>query len=352
MQMPAVVAAAPVTGTNLTITDEGGGSASNVRVVADMQNNALLILANSAGYEKIEAALKKLDTAPRQVLIEVTIAEVTLTGDLKYGVEWLFRNGPRKSGQLDTGVPGLSMLTPGFSYAITSSTGNTINAVLNMLASNNKLNILSSPHIMVADNQTAKIQVGDSVPTAGPQSVGAAGVVVSSVQYLDTGVILFVTPHINAGGLVNMDVSQEVSLATSTTTSGLNSPTISKRAAKTVVTVQSGESMVLGGLISENTSAGSSGVPFLSSIPILGALFGTQTHSSTKTELVVLITPRVANNVGQAKEVSDELRKKLKEAENLVDCGTSNALGYTTRRGLWCMETPKDSGKIVTQPDQ
>jgi general secretion pathway protein D len=346
-------ASAPVSGATLSVTDDSGSAASEVRVVADMQNNALLILANSAGYEKIEAALKKLDTAPRQVLIEVTIAEVTLKDELQYGLEWLFTNGARRSGQLDTGAAGLNQIVPGFSYAITSSTGSTINAVLNMLASNNKLNVLSSPHIMVSDNQTAKIQVGDSVPTAGPQSLGAAGVVVSSVQYLDTGVILSVTPHINAGGLVNMDINQEVSNASSTTTSGLNSPTISKRSAKTVVTVQSGETTVLGGLISENVSAGSSGLPFLSSIPILGGLFGTQSRNSTKTELVVLITPRVANNVGQAKLVSDEFRKRLREAEELLDCGTSNALGYTTRRGLWCQHPPFfGAEQIQKQPGQ
>ena len=324
-----------------------------MRIVADTQNNALLILANSAGYERIEAALRKLDTAPRQVLIEVTIAEVTLKDELQYGLEWLFTNGARRSGQLDLGAAGINTLVPGFSYAITSSAGDTIKAVLNMLASNNKVNILSSPHIMVADNQTAKIQVGDSVPTAGPQSIASTGVVVSSVQYLDTGVILFVTPHINAGGLVNLDVNQEVSTASSTTTSGLNSPTISKRSAKTVVTVQSGETMVLGGLMSENASAGSSGLPFLSSIPIVGGLFGTQSRNTTKTELVVLITPRVANNVGQAKMVSDEFRKKLKEAEELLDCGTSNVLGYTTRRGMWCLDPPRDSdNKIDRQPNQ
>ena len=345
--------AVPVAGTTLSVTGESGGFASDVRIVADTQNNALLILANSAGYERIEAALRKLDTAPRQVLIEVTIAEVTLKDELQYGLEWLFTNGARRSGQLDLGAAGINTLVPGFSYAITSSAGDTIKAVLNMLASNNKVNILSSPHIMVADNQTAKIQVGDSVPTAGPQSIASTGVVVSSVQYLDTGVILFVTPHINAGGLVNLDVNQEVSTASSTTTSGLNSPTISKRSAKTVVTVQSGETMVLGGLMSENASAGSSGLPFLSSIPIVGGLFGTQSRNTTKTELVVLITPRVANNVGQAKMVSDEFRKKLKEAEELLDCGTSNVLGYTTRRGMWCLDPPRDSdNKIDRQPNQ
>ena len=355
IQRPAAAAAAPVAGTTLSVTDDGGGSASEVRVVADMQNNALLILANSAGYEKIEAALRKLDTAPRQVLIEVTIAEVTLTDELRYGVEWLFTNGPRRSGQLDMGDTGLSQLVPGFSYAITSSAGDTIKSVLNMLAKNDKLNILSSPHIMVADNQTAKIQVGDSVPTSGPQSVGAAGVVVSSVQYLDTGVILSVTPHINAGGLVNLDVNQEVSnaLNTGTSTSQLISPTISKRSAKTTVTVQSGETMVLGGLISENSAAGTTGLPFLSTIPILGGLFGTQSRNNTKTELIVLITPRVANTVGQAKAVSDEFRRKLKDAEELLDCGTSNALGYTTRRGLWCQHPPFfGADQIEKQPGQ
>ncbi len=350
---PPGAAAAPAAGTTLTVTDDSGGSASEVRVVADTQNNALLILANSAGYEKIEAALRRLDIAPRQVLIEVTIAEVTLTDELQYGVEWLFTNGARRSGQLDTGAAGLNQLVPGFSYAITSISGNTIKSVLNMLATNKKLNILSSPHIMVADNQTAKIQVGDSVPTAGPQSVGAAGVVVSSVQYLDTGVILSVTPHINAGGLVNMDINQEVSDASSTTTSGLNSPTIRKRSAKTVVTVQSGETTVLGGLMSENSNADTSGLPFLSTIPILGGLFGSQSRNNTKTELIVLITPRVANNVGQTKAVSDELRKKLKEAENLLDCGISNAVGYTTRRGLWCQHPPFfGADQIEKQPGQ
>ena len=346
MQTPG--AAMPVTGATLSVTDDSGGPAGEVRVVADRDNNALLILATPAGYEKIESALKKLDTAPRQVLIEVTIAEVTLTDQLQYGLEWLFTSGPgNRSGQLDNGL-GLKPISPGFSYAFTSPAGN-IQAMLTMLASNNKINVLSSPHIMVADNQTAHIQVGDSVPIAGPQSVGAAGVVVSSVQYLDTGVILSVTPHINAGGLVNMEINQEVSNASTTSSSTLNSPTISKRSAKTMVTVQSGETTVMGGLISENNSAGSSGLPFLSSIPILGGLFGTQNRSNTKTELIVLITPRVANNVGQAKMVSDEFRKKLKQTEELLDCGTSNALGYTSRGGLWCMQ-PKNSDTKIDKP--
>ena len=340
--------AVPLTGATLAVTDDSGGPAGQVRVVADKENNALLILATTAGYAKIEAALKKLDTAPRQVLIEVTIAEVTLKDELQYGLEWLFTNGARMSGQLDTGAAGINRIVPGFSYALTARSGDSIQAVLNMLASNNKLNILSSPHIMVADNQTAKIQVGDSVPVAGPQSV-VGTTVVSSVQYLDTGVILSVTPHINAGGLVNLDINQEVSNASRTTTSGLESPTISKRTAKTVVTVQSGETTVLGGIIKEDSSAGSSGVPLLSSIPILGGLFGTQSRNNVKTELVVLITPRVAQNVGQAKMVSDEFRKKLRDVEKLLECGIGNAPGVTTRGEPLCQQ-PRGSDTKANTP--
>lgn len=331
----------PVVGASFNIADDGGGAAEQVRVVADAQNNALLILANASGYEKIGAALKKLDVAPRQVLIELMIAEVTLKDELSYGIEWLFTNGPRRAGKLDLGSAGLNALVPGFSYAISSATGDTIKSVLNMLASDNKLNILSSPHIMVADNQTAKIQVGDSVPTAGPQTVAGTGVVVSSVQYLDTGVILAVTPRINAGGLVNLDVVQEVSTATATTTSELNSPTISRRSAKTSLAVQSGETIVMGGLISERSANDSTGLPLLSDIPILGGLFGKQSRSSTRTELLLLITPRVANNFNQAKTLSEELRKKMGDARDLIDCGTSNVFGYTTRGGLWCLQAER-----------
>jgi general secretion pathway protein D len=329
---------AGVSGASLTIADESGGKAEEVRVVADPYNNALLILANTSGYEKIESALKKLDQAPRQVLIELTIAEVTLKDELSYGIEWLFTNGSRRSGKLDLGSAGLNALVPGFSYAVTSATNGSIKSILNMLATDNKVKVLSSPHVMVADNQTAQIQVGDSVPTAGPTVIPATGQPITSVQYLDTGVILAVTPRINAGGLVNLEVVQEVSAATATKTSEINSPTISKRSARTVLSVQSGETIVMGGLISERSSGGSSGLPVLSEIPILGGLFGNQSLNKDRTELILMITPRVANNFNQAKSLSDELRRKMGDVKELVDCGISNSLGFTARGGLWCMQ--------------
>ena len=330
-----------VSGSTLSISDETG--TSEVRVVADKETNSLLIMANQAGYEKIEAALKRLDESPRQVLIEVMIVEVTLTNEFKLGVEWTFTHGDRKSGKLDVGAAGIGALTPGFSLTLANVAGNGVQAALNMLAIDGKVNVLSSPHIMVADNQTAKIQVGDSIPIT--QSTLNGTLQYNATSYLDTGVILSVTPRINAGGLVNLDIEQEFSVPGAMTATA-TAPPISKRSAKTKMTAQSGETMVMGGLISERSSNDSSGLPFLSSIPVLGGLFGTTDRSTTKTELIVLITPHVANNVGQAKAISDEVRRKMSEAKNLADCGIANLVGYTGRGGLWCMQPGRFEGEI------
>jgi general secretion pathway protein D len=306
---PAVQAAQPATAVTLGSKD---GEIRNVRIVADKENNALLVVANADEYGIIESALKKLDIAPRQVLIDVTIAEVTLTDDLSFGIDWTFQNGTRRTGTLDTGTSGIAALTPGFSYVLANATGTGIQAALNMLATDKRVNILSSPHIMVADNQQAKIQVGDSVPIAGQQTIVGTQIV-SSAQYLDTGIILTVTPRISAGGVVNLDVQQEVSSASATPTTGVISPTISKRTVKSIVTVQSGETTILGGLIREEKTFSTAGVPLLSQIPVIGALFGTQGVNKVKTELVILITPRIATNAAQAKTISEEFRKRLGE---------------------------------------
>jgi len=284
-----------------------------VRILADKDNNALLILCSAANYEKLEAAIRKLDIQPRQVLIDVTIAEVTLAGDLKYGLEWAFTNGSG-SGKLDMGAAGLAALTPGFSYLWSnSSVPGGVSATLNMLANDSRVKVISSPHIMVTDNQQAKIQVGDRVPiTSQSQSVlGSATGLIASIQYIDTGVLLTVTPRINSGGQVTMDIDQEVSQASITTTSSINSPTISKRALKTTVVVKSGETMVLGGLITDNKTEATSGLPFLSRIPVLGGLFGVQNQQSNRTELILMITPKTISNPQQAQEITNELRSKM-----------------------------------------
>ncbi|MHB9103275.1 MAG: type II secretion system secretin GspD, partial [Sulfuricella sp.] len=313
---------AGATGLPATTPAQAGANAESLplsesgsaRIIADKDNNALIILASPAEYEVIESAVRKLDVVPRQVLIEVTIAEITLSDEFSFGLEWYFNNGSKGKGFLDTGSTGISMLAPGFSYAWLDSAGS-IKAVLNALAANSKLNIISSPHIMVSDNRTAKIQVGDRVPTVSQTqalaTVTPTAGVISSIQYLDTGIMLSVTPHINAGGLITMEISQEVSNAVKTVTSGIDSPTISKRSAQSTVTVQAGETMVLGGLISDKKSNANSGLPFLSEIPVVGALFGAQNIKDDRTELVMMITPKLVANSQQAREITDEFRKKV-----------------------------------------
>lgn len=293
----------------------GLGAGSTIKVIADKDNNALLILANAAEYEKIEDAVKKLDVIARQVLVEVTIAEVALIGELQYGLEWYFNNATNITGQL-TNVGALAPITSSVTpkkpfTAIWSGPGGNVKAVLSALASDSKVNILSSPHIMVTDNQVAQIKVGDSVPIQGSTTVTTAGTPITSVQYVDTGILLEVRPHINAGGLVTMEIKQEVSDPAVTTTSGLTSPTINKRTAQSIVAVQSGETMVLAGLIRDRKENSSGGLPFLSEIPVFGGLFGTQGRKDNRTELVIMITPRVVNNSQQAREVTAEFRKKL-----------------------------------------
>lgn len=298
----------------------GLGAGSTLKIIADRDNNSLLILANGAEYEKIEEAIKKLDVVPRQVLVEVTIAEVTLTGALSYGLEWFFNSNNNLSGKLfntDKTVSALpsdptGTVTPLLPFsAVWRATGGNVTAVLSALASNTKVNILSSPHIMVTDNQVAKINVGASVPVAGASTVTGTSVI-TSVSYVDTGVVLSVRPHINSGGLVSLEVSQEVSdVQAGLTTAGLSSPTINKRSAQTIVAVQSGDTMVLAGLIKDDKNAGSSGIPLLSDIPVVGALFGAKADTSTRRELIITITPRVVNDYQQAREVTAEFRKKL-----------------------------------------
>lgn len=293
--------------------------ADGLKVIADKDNNALLILATSADYEAIEGAIKKLDVVPRQVLIEVTIAEITLKDELKYGLEWYFTSGSKVSGKLDTGASGITQLVPGLSAVFTGKAGD-VRGVLNALATGSKLKVLSSPHITVADNQTATIQVGDRVPTISQTQTSSSSTdgIISSVQYIETGVLLDVTPRVNAGGMVGLEINQEVSNATTTTSSGIDSPTIQKRAAKSTVTIQSGETLVLAGLIREEQTDSSSGVPWLSKIPLLGAAFGSQSNIENRTELIILITPHVMETPKQASQVTREFRKRLVGLERLI----------------------------------
>ncbi|MDQ1315406.1 MAG: ral secretion pathway protein [Pseudomonadota bacterium] len=297
------------------------GLPQDVRVIADKDNNALLILASPADYESIESAIRKLDVAVRQVLIEVTIAEITLKDELKYGLEWYFNNGARINGKLDAGMGGIAALVPGFSYSWVSNAAD-VGAVLNALATDSRLKIISSPHITVADNQKAKIQVGDRVPTISQTqtvaSTTAATGIISSIQYTETGVMLAVTPRVNSGGQVTMEINQEVSNATPTTSSGIDSPTIQKRTAESTVTVKSGETVILAGLIKEEKTKATEGLPLLAQIPLIGGLFGTQSWGDNRTELIILITPRVLADTQDAAAITQEFRSRIKGLERMM----------------------------------
>lgn len=231
-------------------------SVGDIRVVADDENNALLIYATGAEYRKIQTALARLDIAPTQVIIEASIIEVTLTDDLRYGLEWSF-NGSlggdyTGEGQLVNG-PRIAPQVPGFAYSVINGSGN-VKAVLNALAEDSLLNVISSPSVMVLDNQTASIHVGDQVPVETSNTITDGGNTISSITYKDTGVQLSVTPSVNAGGMVIMSIEQSVTDVGPVDSEGADQRTFLEREINSRVAVRSSESVVLGGLIRENST--------------------------------------------------------------------------------------------------
>ena len=292
-------------------------AAGSVEIIADDTRNALVILATAQDYRMIAAAIRKLDVVPLQVLIEASILEVTLAGDLDYGIEWFFSNqiGRSRGGQgaLDLGGAGVSALAPGFAYTIVNSAAN-VKVALNALESESEVNVLSAPSLMVLDNQTARINVGDEIPVPSRQStsnITPGAPTVNEIRFRNTGITLEVTPRVNNSGLVTMEIRQEVSNAIRTTSSTINAPTIQKRQIKSTVAINSGQTIVLGGLIRNSETENASGVPVLQQIPALGKLFGNTSAKNRRTELVVLLTPRVVRNQDDAQKITDEFRKKL-----------------------------------------
>ncbi len=304
-----------------TVTMASGDTNSllgNVRVVADEENNALMIYSTGMQYRIIKTALEQLDIEATQVIIEASILEVTLTDKLRYGLEWSFNNGLgdgyKGSGLLTQGASDvLGVAVPGFSYAVADSAGN-INAVLNALAEDNLINVISTPSVMVLDNHDAFIHVGDQVPIFSAQTTTDGGVQTQSVEYKDTGVQLNVRPSVNAGGLVTMQIEQSVT-DVGTIDSATGQRSFLERTIMTRVAVRSHESVVLGGLIRENATNTESGVPFLHSLPLIGPLFGTTTKEDRRTELLVIITPKAIYNEQDLREVSEEMRSQIRHME-------------------------------------
>lgn len=288
---------------------------SRLTVIADELNNGLIIRATDQEYREIIDLVERMDVMAPQVLIEATIAEVRLTDALDFGVRWFFESqaGDGDNRVLLTDDPGGSTdpVVPGFSYAFM---GTDINVALSALDAVTDVSVLSAPSIMVQNNQSANLQVGDEVPivTQTAQSVGDAGApIVSNVTLRETGVILEVTPRINASGVVVLDVTQEVSSVRPNNTSGIDSPTIQQLRFTSTVAARSGATIALGGLIQETETTDSTGVPGLSRIPGLGGAFRSRTDTVRRSELVIFLTPRIITSEAEQRRAVESLRRDM-----------------------------------------
>lgn len=301
------------------IMSNGPNRSAKGRIVADDVNNALLIHASPFEYQRILSMIQKLDTLPSQVMIEATIAEVTLNDELKYGLSWFFENAESRFSFSDVASGAVGSSFPGFSYVFSESDSR---VALNALASVTDVKVISSPTLMVLDNKTATLQVGDEVPVATQSAVSIVNPdapIVNSVSFRDTGVILSITPRVSDSGVVVLDIAQEVSSVVSTTTSGIDSPTIQQRRIETSVAVHDGESLALGGLIEDSRNVRSAGVPLLSDIPLLGEAFKSKRKDVGRTELLVLIRPRVVRDRDQARQATEEFRSRLESVRELIE---------------------------------
>lgn len=308
------------------------------RIIPDEVTNSIIILATPEDYRIIEEAIKKIDIVPRQVVIETLIAEITLKDSLSFGLAWFLQNikmrafgetfsgrtgfDPAKVFKTDADgniVDDLTLIpsppSSGFSFF---AVGDNLRVFLDALATDDKLKVLASPHLLALDNRDASIQIGDQVPivtaVTSPGAGQTATTISSTVQYKDTGIILKIKPQINEGGLVSLDISQEVSdVGKITLGGGLGDQVkITKREVKTNLVVQDGHTIIIGGLIRDRTTHNRTGIPILSKIPILGYLFGSTTKEDDRTELIVLLTPRVIRNQQEAKAATSGYVEKLK----------------------------------------
>ncbi|HEU0059878.1 MAG TPA: type II secretion system secretin GspD [Hyphomicrobiaceae bacterium] len=306
-----------------TIADD---RTTGVSIVADESNNALIITATAQEYFRMRRILAQIDVQPNQVLIEATIAEVALNDQLTMGLRWFLQTGnfqfrftdilatTPNNPVVNVGPTIPAIATPSFpGFSSFFNTPN-VQVVLNALSTITDVNIVSSPTLMVLDNKRATLQVGDEVPIVTQSAVAVqvpGAPIVNSVNMRNTGIILNITPRINDGGRVLLDIEQEVSTAVQTTTSGIVSPTIQQRRIKTTVSVDDGNCIVLGGLIQDKSNNTRDQAPLVGDIPILGNLFKHKNDNITRVELLIAITPKIVKDNGQIRAIAAEFRDKI-----------------------------------------
>jgi general secretion pathway protein D len=318
------------------ISNSGGGGGevptNAMRIIPNPDNNAVLVYATGQEEDTVEAMLHKIDILPLQVRIDVIIAEVTLNDSLQYGTQFYLRHHSINAGLSNASNGGtfvsaatalLALPATQLPSFVFNAAGKDGDLVIQALQGITTVKVLSSPDLLVLDNETAQLEVGDVVPYQTGSLTAAAGTGLAtstSVSYQQTGVLTKVTPRVNSGGLVTLDIAQEVSgvLPTSGTTetsgSTINSPTFTERAVQSRVVVQDGQTVGLAGLITDQDSRGNSGLPWLKDIPVLGLIAGTQTNQRTRTELLVLLTPHVLHDQRDARALTEELREQLPRA--------------------------------------
>lgn len=286
-----------------------------MKVVADSKTNTIVVKALPTDYRAIKLIIEAVDATPQQVFIEALILEVVLDNTLDYGTQWLWDMGSLKLGGLH-GVKGEVSRTGGRPFM--QYTKGNFEILIDIIATNKNTKVLSAPHLLVRDEQPAHIQVGEEVPikTSSGQQQGTT-VTFEQVQYRDTGVILTVTPHIAENDFITLDVKQEVSNVNRTLTQQSN-PTFTTRQAETSLVIKSGHTISLGGIIQQNDEKSIDKIPFLGDIPFLGNLFKSTSIINKRTELIMLITPYIANNAEEADSLTNAFQKKLKEIEPLI----------------------------------
>ena len=293
---------------------------SNVRIAADVAHNALLIYANQENYHIIEQTLRQLDRPRLQVAIDATIAEVTINNNLNYGVQFFLQNNSGNASVLNSNVvnpltsvasAGISRVLPGFNFL--AGTEAQPQVILDALHAVTDVRILSTPSIVVLDNQFATLQVGDQIPvTTGSATVlNSNNTVVNTVDYRSTGVILRVAPQINANGSIVLDIEQEISRVANTSNANTLTPTVSQRKVRSSIAVTSGQTVLLGGMRSDEQDFNRGGMPALDQLPGLGALFSHTNTSGQRTELIIFIRPQIIRNGADARRVAQELREKV-----------------------------------------
>ncbi len=293
---------------------------SKIKVIVDEGRNALVILAPPSEYEQIKNVLDKLDTLPKEVLVQVTIAEITLTNKLQYGIEWYLKHSGKYSGTLST-VGGLGLGAVGINYSLITNTRK-FQALLNAYAHKNLINVISSPRLIVLDNHQAEINIGTQVPivtsenTSNNVQENGTTSLVRTISYRNTGVILTIRPTINSGGILTLNIHQVVSEPQVNDTSKIDSPLILSRDISTSVVLKSGTTLLLGGLIKKNNSTTINKVPILGDIPILGNIFKNTSKGVTKTELIIEITPYIISNINEAENRTKRFESLLKWFKN------------------------------------